>query len=64
MPVSTLLFIVETDACGLGVGSVLIQEGHHIAFISKGKSGKHLILLMYDKKLLALAVVVTNGINI
>lgn len=37
--VSSIQFIVETDVCDLGVGAVMMQDGHPIAFISKGLSG-------------------------
>ena len=34
-------FIVETNASGNGIGAVLMQNGHPIAFISKALSSKH-----------------------
>lgn len=46
-------FIVETDASSQGIGAVLMQRGHPIAFISKALSPKHLALSTYEKELLA-----------
>ena len=34
-------FIVETDAFGRGIGAVLMQGGHPLAYISKALSPKH-----------------------
>jgi hypothetical protein len=31
-------FVVETDACEIGIGAVLSQEGHPIVYFSKGLS--------------------------
>lgn len=28
-------FVVETDACGQGIGAILMPEGHLVAYISK-----------------------------
>lgn len=46
-------FVVETDACGHGIGAVLMQEGHPLAYISRQLKGKQLTLSIYEKELLA-----------
>nr|GEY90443.1 gypsy/Ty3 retroelement polyprotein [Tanacetum cinerariifolium] len=46
-------FIMETDASGSGIGVVLHQEGHHIAYLSKALSPRHQALSTYEKEFLA-----------
>nr|GEW94109.1 hypothetical protein [Tanacetum cinerariifolium] len=46
-------FVVETDASGKGIGAVLCQNGHPIAYWSKTLSAKHQALLTYEKEFLA-----------
>ena len=45
---------VETNASGSGIGVVLMQHGHPIAFISKALSDKHQALSAYDKEMFAI----------
>lgn len=49
---------METDACDAGIGAVLQQEGHPIAFISKALAPKHLGMSVYEKELLAIVYAV------
>ena len=53
LPLFDKQFIIETDACGQGIGAVLMQEGHPLAFISRQLKGKQLHLSIYEKELLA-----------
>lgn len=59
-PSSILQFVVETDAYDIGIGAVLIQEGHLLAYLSKRLSPRHQILFVYDKELLALFLTVNK----
>jgi hypothetical protein len=56
LALSTLdkLFVVETDASMMGVGAVLMQEGHLIAYISKSLGPKQQAMSIYEKKMLAI----------
>jgi hypothetical protein len=51
-------FTIETDACDIGVGAVLSQEGHPIAFFSKALSANNKKLSSYEKEFLAVLMAV------
>ena len=46
----SLPFHIETDASGTGIGAVLQQNGHPIAFISKALSPRNQGLSVYEKE--------------
>lgn len=51
LPDFSLPFVIETDTSSYGIGAVLMQAGHPLAFISKSLSTKHRLLSVYDKEL-------------
>lgn len=51
-------FSIETDASGYGVGAVLMQEGHPLAFISKALGPRSQGLSTYEKEYLAILLAV------
>lgn len=60
LPDFSIPFEIETDACSMDTGVVLMQKGPHVAYLSKGLSPKHQSLSIYDKELLALVMAVTK----
>jgi hypothetical protein len=51
-------FIIETDASDVGMGAVLMQEGHPISFLSKAFCPRNQALSTYEKECLALVMAV------
>ena len=46
-------FVVETDASNTGIGAVLTQDGHPLAYFSKKLGGKLVLASAYIRELYA-----------
>lgn len=64
MPDFNKTFVLECDACQGGIGAVLMQEGHLIAYSSQGLKGKALSLSTYEKEMLLYCWQCASGGNI
>lgn len=62
LPDFTLPFVLETDASGTGMGAILMQQNHPIAYFSKQFCPK--LLRSYIRELHAITAAVKNGVNI
>ncbi|XP_074267077.1 putative mitochondrial protein AtMg00860 [Silene latifolia] len=58
LPNFSMEFVVETDASDKGMGAVLTQNGHPIAYISKAFSQKTQASSTYEKELLAVILAI------
>ena len=54
MPNFSNPFTIESDACDNGLGDVLLQDEHPIAFTSKSFSNKNLAAYTYEKEMMAI----------
>ncbi|WVZ96404.1 hypothetical protein U9M48_042044, partial [Paspalum notatum var. saurae] len=51
-------FVIETDASDFGLGAVLMQEGHPVAYLSKHLSERNSGLSTYEKECMAILMAV------
>ncbi|XP_073358167.1 uncharacterized protein [Aegilops tauschii subsp. strangulata] len=58
LPDFTRPFSIETDACDTGVGAVLVQDGHPIAYLRKALGVRNQRLSIYEKEFLAVIMAV------
>lgn len=60
LPDFTKSFIIECDASGSGIGAVLLQQDHPIAFFSRQLAERHHKLVAYERELIGLAKAVIH----
>jgi len=51
-------FVLETDASDLGIGAVLMQDQHPVAYLSKALGPRNQALSMYEKECMAILLVI------
>nr|XP_027086609.1 uncharacterized protein K02A2.6-like [Coffea arabica] len=54
-------FVIETDASNGGIGAVLQQDSHPIAYLSRALSTRNLGLSIYENELMALVLAYKKG---
>jgi hypothetical protein len=58
LPDFSLPFTVDTDACDIGIGAVLSQKGHPLAYVSRALGPRNQDLSVYEKEYLAILLAV------
>jgi len=58
MPNFNKQFILETDACDFGIGAMLMQDHHPLAYLSKHLCPRNQTLSVYEMECLAILMVV------
>jgi phospholipid-translocating ATPase len=56
-------FVIETDASGIGIGTVLMQAGHPLDFLSKALGPRSQGLSAYEKEYMAILMAVDHWRN-
>jgi hypothetical protein len=51
-------FVIDTDACNVGIGAVLSQQGHPLAYVSRALGPRNRTLSVYEKEYLAILMAV------
>ncbi|GKE49761.1 putative mitochondrial protein [Tanacetum coccineum] len=54
-------FVIEIDASGVGIGAILSQDGHPIAYLSKTLYAKHHLMSTYEKEFLAMILALLDS---
>lgn len=53
-------FVIATDACDVGIGAVLMQDDHPLAYVSKALGPRNRALSVYEKEFLAILLAVEH----
>lgn len=51
-------FVIETNACDVGIGPILSQNGHPLAYVSRALGPRNRALSVYEKEYLAILLAV------
>jgi hypothetical protein len=60
LPDFSQCFVVETDACDHGIGAVLLQQDHPLAYISKAPGVRNRGLSTYEKEYMAILLAIDH----
>lgn len=52
------MFVIETDALDVGIGAVLMQEGHPLAYVSRSLGPRNRGLSVYEKEYMAILLAI------
>lgn len=58
LPDFSMPFVLETDACADGIGAVLLQQGHPVAYFRKSLGNNNKKLPIYEKEFMAIMMAV------
>jgi hypothetical protein len=58
LPNFSLQFVIDIDACDVGIGAVLSQQGHPVAYVSRALGPRNCTLSVYEKEYLAILLAV------
>ncbi|OMO49727.1 reverse transcriptase [Corchorus capsularis] len=61
LPDFNATFTLESDACSVGIGAILSQNGKPIAYFSKALAPRHQVLSIYEKEMLAILAAVKRS---
>lgn len=60
LPNFSKTFVIATDACDVGIGAVLMQDSHPLAYVSKALGPKNRSLSIYEKEFLAILLAIEH----